>query len=397
MDSILKGIKVLDLTNVYSGPYCTMLLKELGAEVIKVERTGSGDVVRRDAPLTEGSESGTFIILNRGKKSITLNLQNSKGQEIIKQLVQRVDVLVENFSPGTMDKLALGSKELCALNPRLIYASISAYGQTGPRRDYPGFDPVAQAMGGLTSVSGQPDGPPTKCAVSIGDFGTGLYTAYAIMGALFHRQSTGEGQVIDMSLQDCIWMLTSIEFSPTYFIAGKIPQRLGNGHPIMTPGNLYPAKDGSVIISTGVLSMVHRLYTAMGRQDLIDTPLGANQNIRIKHREQIDAIVGDWVKNRTTAEVINELKQADIPCAVVPAFDQVCNDPQLLSRGMITEVEQTISGKIKVPGSVFKLSKTPGQVNYSAPYLGENNQEIFSELLGYSQREIDDLSDNNII
>lgn len=397
MDTILNGIKVLDVTNVYSGPFCTMMLKNFGAEVIKVERVGVGDVVRRDAPLTEGDESGTFIILNRGKKSITLDMKSDKGREIIKQLVQKVDVLVENFSPGTMDKLGLGSKEMCALNPKLIYASISAYGQTGPRRHFPGFDPVAQALGGLTSVSGQPDGPPTKCAVSIGDFSVGLFTAYAILGALFYRQRTGEGQIIDMSLQDCIWLLTSIEFAPTYFLTGKVPQRLGNGHPIMTPGNLYPAKDGSVIICTGVLSMVHRLYTAMGRQDLIDTPLGANQSIRINYREQIDAIVADWTKTQEAAKIVKILEAADIPCVAVPTFDQVCNDEQLISRGMITEIEQEISGKVKVPGSLFKLSKTPGVLDQPAPILGEHNSEILSELLGYSEEEIEALSSDRII
>jgi CoA:oxalate CoA-transferase len=397
LDSILNGIKVLDLTNVYSGPYCSMLLKEFGAEVIKVERTGYGDVVRRDAPLTEAQESGTFVILNRGKKSITLNIATEKGRDIVKQLIKKCDVLLENFSPGTMAKLGLGSKEMCALNPGLIYASLSAYGQTGPRSNYPGFDPVLQSMGGLTSVNGQPDGPPTKCAVSIGDFGTGLYTAYAILGALFYRQKTGRGQIIDMSIQDCVWMLTSIEFSPTYFIAGRVPKRLGNGHPIMSPGNLYPSKDGSVIISTGVLVMVHRLYKAMGREDLINTPLGENQNIRIKYRDQIDAAVTEWTKNKTGEEIERILRKADVPCVVVPTFDKVCHDEQLISRGMITQVEQTMSGKMTVPGSVFKMSETPGNSSYPAPILGESNQEVYGCILGFSDKEIEELSNKQII
>jgi CoA:oxalate CoA-transferase len=397
MESILKDIKVLDLTNVYSGPYCAMLLKEFGAEIIKVERTGFGDVVRRDAPLTEGQESGTFVILNRGKKSITLNIATEKGREIIKKLIAKVDVLLENFSPGTMDKLGLGSDVLCAINPGLVYASLSAYGQTGPRRNYPGFDPVLQAMSGLTSVNGQPDSPPTKCAVSIGDFGTGLYTAYAILGALYYKKCTGKGQTIDMAIQDCLWQLVSIEFSPAYFIAGRVPQRLGNSHPIMTPGNLYPCKDGNVIISTGVLVMVHRLYKAMGREDLINTPLGENQNIRIKYRDQIDAAVTEWTKNKTGKEIENLLRQADVPCVIVPTFDQVCHDEQLIARGMITEVEQVMSGKIKVPGSVFKMSRTPGNVDYPAPMLGEFNQEIYGGLLGMSDKEIEELSNNQII
>jgi len=397
MVGALEGIKVLDFTQVYSGPFCTLLLKDLGAEVIKIERADAGDVVRNDAPLTEGSESGTFIILNRGKKSITLNVKSEKGREICRELAKKADVLVENFSPGTMDKLGLSSQELCKLNPKLIYASISAYGQTGPRRDYVGYDPVAQAMGGLTSVTGFPDSPPTKCAVSIADFSTGLFTALAIVAALQHRTKTGEGQTIDMSLQDCVWLLTSIEFSPTYFLTGKVPQRLGNGHPMMTPGNLYPAKDGYVIISTGTLAQIQRLYRLMGREDLINTPLCANQKERYKYKDQIDAVVAEWTKTGTVEEITTQLKNADIPCSMVPSFDQVCNDPQLLSREMIIEVEQTVSGKVKTPGSLFKLSKTPGDIKSPAPFLGEHNFEVYSSLLGYTEQEIMQLTNEGIV
>jgi len=335
--------------------------------------------------------------LNRGKKSITLDIKSEKGRQICLELAKRVDVIAENFSPGTMDKLGLGSQQLCALNPKLIYASISAYGQTGPRRDYPGFDPVAQAMGGLTSVSGQPDGPPTKCAVAIADFSAGLFAASAIMAALLHRNKTGEGQRIDISLQDCVWLFSSIEFSPTYFLAGKIPPRLGNGHPAMTPGNLYPAKDGWVIISTGVLAQIRRLYTTMGRADLIDTPLCANQKERYKHKDEIDALVSGWTKTLTTSEIEKLLKEADVPCARLPGFDEVCGDPHLISRQMITEVEQAVSGKVKVPGSIFKLSKTPGNPHVPAPFLGEHNQEIYRNMLGRSDQDIAQLSDEGVI
>ncbi len=397
MNGALDGVKVLDFTQVYSGPFCTLMLKDLGAEVIKVERTGSGDIVRQDAPLTVGGESGTFIILNRGKKSITLDIKSKKGHQICLDMVKKVDVLVENFSPGTMDKLGLSSKELCRLNPRLIYASISAYGQSGPRRDFSGYDPVAQAMGGLTAVSGPPDGPPTKCAVAIADFGTGLFTASAILAALYRRSQTGEGQTIDISLQECMWMFTSIEFSPIYFLTGKNPPRLGNGHPAMAPGNLYPAKDGWIIISTGVLSQVRRLYSAMGREDLFETPLCANQQERYQHKAEIDSLVAEWTKIRGADEIVELLGAVDVPCVRVPSFAEICNDPQLISRNMITEVEQTISGKVKVPGSLYKLSKTPGNANLPAPFLGEHNQNVYAGFLGYSQAEIDQLAAEGII
>jgi CoA:oxalate CoA-transferase len=395
MAGALDGIKVLDFTQVYSGPFCTFLLRDLGADVIKVERR-EGDVVRNDAPLTQGLESGTFIILNRGKKSITFNLKSEKGREICRKLAKKVDVVVENFSPGTMDKLGLGSQELCKLNPKLIYASISAYGQTGPRRDDLGYDPVAQAMGGLTSVTGFPD-TPTKCAVAIADFSAGLFTALSITAALMHRMKTGEGQTIDISLQDCVWLLTSIEFSPTYFLSGKIPQRLGNGHPMMTPGNLYPAKDGSVIIATGALAQVQRLFRLIGGEDLVNSPLCSNQKERVKYREQIDTLVTEWTKKRSTEEIVNQLKNIDVPCVKVPTFDEVCNDPQLLSREMIIEVEQTVSGKVKTPGSLFKLSKTPGDVKFPAPFLGEHNMEVYSGMLGYTEQEIMQLTNDGIV
>jgi CoA:oxalate CoA-transferase len=391
----LEGIKVLDFTQVYAGPFCTLLLKDLGAEIIKVERL-EGDAVRSDAPLTKGLESGTFIILNRGKKSITVNLKTEQGRDICRKLAEQVDVVVENFSCGTMDKLGLGSEALRKLNPGLIYASITAYGHTGPRRDDPGYDPVIQAMGGMTSVTGMPD-TPTKCGVAIADFGAGLFTATAIMAAIVHRIKTGEGQAIDISLQDCIWQLTSIEFSPHYFINGKVPPRLGNGHPAMTPGNLYPAKDGSVRIDTGVLGQVQRLYQVMGREDLINTPLASNQKERINYREEIDTLVTEWTKTRSTEEIMTALRGVDVPCVRIPTFDEVCNDPQLKERAMITNVEQTVSGRVTVPGSVFKLSTTPGDVNISAPFLGEHNNEVYSDMLGYSEQEMAELARNGII
>jgi CoA:oxalate CoA-transferase len=397
MAGVLDGIKVLDLTSVYSGPYCTLILKDLGAEVIKLERREAGDLIRYDIPHTEGNEGGPFIILNRGKKSVTIDLKTEKGRNICKELAEKVDVLVENFSPGTMAKLGLDSQVICKLNPKIIYASISAYGQTGPLRDYPGFDPVSQAMGGMISVTGFPD-QPVRSAVSIADFTSGMYAAMSVISALYHRLATGEGQVIDISMQDCVWQLTSIEYAPYYFLNHVEPPRLGNQHAAMIPCNIYVAKDGGrVIINAGVLSQLHRLYTTMGRKDLIDTPLGGNQAVRFQHRKEIDDIVAEWVKTKNTAEIQETLKKADVPCTRVPSFSEVCNDPQLKSRNMIIDVEQTLSGKVKVPGSLFKMSKTPGKIDYAAPFLGENTQEVLSAMLGYTDEQLTKLSDEGII
>jgi CoA:oxalate CoA-transferase len=396
MAGVLDGIKVLDFTQVYSGPFCTMLLRDLGAEIIKIERPGSGDLTRNDIPHTEALEGGNYIILNRGKKSLTVDLKSEEGRNICKELVKKVDVLVENFSPGTMDKLGLNSKVMCAINPKLIYTSISAYGQTGPKRDYPGFDPIAQAMGGMTAVTGFQD-KPTRTGVSIGDFSSGLFTALAVVSALFHRLATGEGQTIDISMQDCIWQLTSVEYSGYYFLNGVEPPRYGNGHSAMIPCNLYLTKDGFVIISAGVLSQVHRLYTAIGRADLINTPLGANQNERFPHRQEIDDVISAWTKTRKTDEITEIMKKADVPCTRLPKFSEVCNDEQLKSRNMIIEVEQALSGKVTVPGSLFKMSKTPGNIQFPAPFLSENTQEVLSEYLGFSEEKIVELSNKGII
>lgn len=396
MAGALRGIRILDFTHIYSGPFCTLILGSLGAEVIKVERTVAGDPIRVDAPRTEGLEGGTFVVLNRGKKSVTLDLGKEQAVEIARRLAARSDVLVENYSPGTMEKLGLDYETLRAANPHLIYASIAAYGQTGPRRDEAGYDPVAQAMGGMTAVTGFPE-QPTKCGVAIADFCTGLFTALAITTAWVHRMSTGEGQRIDMSLQDCVWQLASIEWSPYYFLNGRVPERTGNGHPTMTPGNLYLTADGSVRIDCGALGQVQRLFRLIGGEELESSPMCVPQAERIKHKPQIDALIAEWTRSRRSQEVVDDLRKIDVPCVKVPSFDEVCQDPQLLSREMIVEVEQLVSGKVKVPGSVFKLSRTPGGAALPAPFLGQHNLEVYSGILGYREEEIDRLARDGII
>lgn len=397
MAGALDGIRVLDFTHSLGGPFCTLLLRDLGAEIVKIERPVRGDVVRSRAPLTKALESGTFIILNRGKKSITLNLRSEQGHDICMDLVNKVDVVVENFSPGTMDRLGLGSQELCKLNPELVYASMSAFGHTGPRRAEAGYDPVAQAMGGLITLTGYPDRPPTKAGPPIADLGAGLFTALAIVSALNHRSKTGEGQVIDISMQDAIWLFTAVEFSPYYFINGEVPQRYGNAVPHASPANVYQAKDGFIIIATAELAQVENVFRIIGREDLIGTPLCSQQSERLKRKTEIDAMVEEWTKIRTVKEILTKLRTADVPCSLIPTYDQVCNDPQLLSRDMIIEVEQHLSGKVKVPGSPFKLSRTPGNVNYPASSLGEDNREVYSGMLGYTEQELEKLVKDGII
>jgi crotonobetainyl-CoA:carnitine CoA-transferase CaiB-like acyl-CoA transferase len=393
----LENLTVLDFSRFYAGPYCTMLLRGLGAEVLKVEIPEGGDAARTIPPLTEGEESYIFVILNRGKKSITLNLNTEKGQKIARELVKEADVVVENFSPGVMDRLGLGYKDLKVINTSLIYASISGFGHTGPRSLQPAYDLIAQAMGGLMSVTGFPDNPPTKAGPAIADFWGGLNATVSILAALRHRDRTGEGQAIDISLQDSVWEITAIEHAPLYFLGEGVPQRYGNGGFNYSPYGTYPAKDGHVVIPILTVAQWEKFVKAIGRADLIGVQKYATQRERAVNRDEIDAMVSEWTKARTVIEIVNVLSNAGLPCSPIPTFDQVANDSQLLSRQMIAEVEQTVSGKLKVPGSAVKLSKTPADVSLPAPFLGEHNYEVFCELLGYSEQEIKELADDGII
>ncbi len=397
MARALEGIRVLDLSRMYGGPMCTMLLAELGAEVIKAEMPQAGDGVRNLVPQTQGLESYPFVILNRGKLGITLDLQSEGGRSICKELVGKCDVLVENFTPGVMEDLGLSYEELKPDNPGLIYASISGFGHTGPLRTQVAFDTIIQAMGGLISVNGQPDSPPTKVAPAIADFLGGIYSAIAILAALQYRANTKQGQRIDISMQDCIWAITAIQYLPLYLTTGREPERLGNRMIEVTPFNIYPAKEGYIVIAIVTVGQWQRLLEVIGREEMKDVPEYGSQVDRIKHIDEVDSMVKEWTIERTVDEMITQLRAADLPCAPVPTFGQVASDPQLASRNMQVEVEQTISGKLKVPGSVFKMSQTPGDATQSAPFLGQHNAEVYSKLLGYDTETIDRLQRDGAI
>ena len=397
MPRALDDVKVLDFSRMYAGPFCTMVLRELGAEVIKVEIPGGGDGVRNIPPITQGGESYIFVNLNRGKKSITLNLDTQRGQEISKELVKKVEVVVENFTPGVMDRLGLGYEELKKVNPGLIYASLSGFGHTGPRRLQPAYDTVAQAMGGFMSVTGFPDNPPTKAGPGLADFVSPLYTTISILAALRHREKGGKGQHIDISMQDCIWAITAVQFAAIYFHTGEVPPRVGNRQLEATPFGTFPARDGYVVIAVVTVGQWENFLRVIGREDLIGVEEYATQVERLKRWQEVDAMIEEWTKKRSVKEIVETLNNAHLPCSPVPTFDEVANDPQLLSREMVIEVEQLLSGNLKVPGSVFKLSETPGEAKYSAPFLGEHNYEIFRDLLGYGEAEINKLAQEGII
>jgi len=397
MPKALEDIKILDFSRMYAGPFCTMMLRDLGAEVIKVEIPGSGDGVRNLPPMTEGEEAYIFVNINRGKKSITLNLTTPRGQEIAREMVKKVDVLVENFTPEVMGRLGMGYEDLKKINPSLIYASLSGFGHTGPYCNRPAFDTVAQAMGGLMSITGFKDGPPVKTGPSLADFISALFLTIAVLSALHYHDRNGTGQHIDISMQDCIWALTSIQFAPHYFLTGEAPQRVGNGQVEATPFNVYPAKDGHVIIAIVTVGQWQKFVRVIGREDLLEVKEYATQAERINYRQEMDALVEEWTKTRSVKEILDTLNDADLPCSPVPTFDQVANDPQLLSREMIIEVEQLLSGTLKVPGSVFKMSETPGGLKNPAPFLGEHNFDIYAEMLGYSEQEISKLTEDGTI
>lgn len=397
MPGALDGIKVLDFTRMYAGPFCTMLLAELGADVIKVEIPEAGDAVRTLPPLIPGMESYIFVILNRGKRSITLNLDAEEGRSLYRQLVSKCDILVENFTPGVMANLGLDYNGLKTINPGLIYTSISGFGHTGPQRNRVAFDTIIQAMGGLVSVNGLPDSPPTKVAPAIADFLGGIYGAVSTLGALQHRHRTNEGQFIDISMQDCVWAVTAIQYLPGYVLTGQEPKKLGNGQVEVTPFNIYPAKDGYVVIGIVTVGQWQRFLEVIGREELKNVPEYATQNTRINHVATIDAMVEQWTRERTVNEVLSQLMAADLACAPIPTFSQVANDEQLVYRNMQVEVEQLIGGKLKVPGSVFKMSQTPGDATKSASFLGQHNLEVYSELLGYSAETIARLQSQGVI
>jgi len=397
MPGALSGVRVADFSRMYAGPYCSMILRELGAEVIKIEFRESGDACRTIPPITEAGEGYVFSILNRGKKSITLEMREKEGQEIARGLVKKSDILLENFTPGVMERLGLGYGEASKLNPRLIYASLSGFGQTGPNASKSAFDTVAQAMGGLMSVTGFPDSPPTKCGPPIADLSGGAYTVIAILAALQHRNTSGQGQHVDISLQDCIWLTTAVETIAPYALSGQSAGRIGNMHPNIVPWNNYTAKDGYIVLCIVTVGQWQKMAEVMGRPDLIEDPDSLPLASRVQRREEIDGLVADWVKDRTVAEVQKLMDEASLPCAPVMDTAQLVNDPHIQSRQMVVEVEQMLSGPLKMPGSVFKLSATPGDPLMPAPFLGENNSEVYGDLLGYSEEKIEELLAREII
>ncbi len=382
----LKGLRVVDMTRVLAGPFCTMLLGDMGAEVIKVEGPGKGDDARDYPPFLRGI-SAYFANLNRNKKSIVLDLKKPEAREILIGLLKKADVLLENFKPGAMDRLGLGYEAIRAVNPGIVYASISGFGQYGPYRDRPGYDIIGQAMGGLMSVSGWPDSPPTRTGTAMADIVAGLNACIGILAALRGRERTGVGERIDVALVDS--MVSAMEtVIQIYLVEGRIPQRVGNRYEFIAPYDSFRAADGWVVIGVGGQEVWKRFCRVIGREDLIDDPAFATNKVRVQNVVRLEEIVTEWTSARTMADIISLLMEASVPCSPILNVDQICNDPHIAkAREMITEMDHPLEGRMNVVSCPIKFTSMKPTIRSTAPAHGEHNEQVLTGILGLSKEE----------
>lgn len=391
----LQGIKVLDLTRVLAGPYCTMMLGDLGAEVIKVETPTIGDDSRHFGPYQHG-ESAYFMSLNRNKQSITLNLKTDEGKKILKEFVKKVDIIVENYRPGTMEKLGLGYDVLKEINPKIIYAAASGFGHTGPYSLRPAYDGVVQAMGGIMSITGEKDGEPTRVGPSIGDIGAGLFTAIGTLAALNHRNVTGVGQKVDVAMLDCqVAMLENA--IARYVVTGEVPRPAGNRHTSIVPFEPFETSNGKIVVAVGNDQIWKRYCQVTGLDALIEDPKFAKNPDRNKNYDELRPLIAEKMMGKTTEEWMKILDDNGVPNGPINYIDAVLEDEQVKAREMIVEVEHPIAGKLKMPGVAIKLSETPGAVVAPAPVLGQHTSEILQRFFGYSEAEIEDLYEKGVL
>jgi crotonobetainyl-CoA:carnitine CoA-transferase CaiB-like acyl-CoA transferase len=396
MNAPLEGIKVLDVSRVLAGPFCCMVLGDMGADVVKVERVERGDDSRSVGDKV-GGESLYFLTMNRNKRGVTLDFRNPAGLALLKSLVAEADVLVENFRAGTMEAMGCGYDVLKEINPRLVMASISGFGQDGPYADYACFDMIAQAMGGLLDLTGEPDRPPVTTGTFLVDYSTGLYAAIGILGALRARETTGLGQHVDVALLDTAasFLITAI---PEFKLLGKKMTRRGNRDRYCAPANLFLAKDDRwVFIASATDGLFPRLVKAMGREDVLENPHFAKNEARMQNVEENEKFLGDWVKTRTADEVVDLLRPAGLPCAKVATIDEVVEDPQLRHREMLVEIEHPTVGRFPTHGVNIKLSETPGSIRRPPPLLGQHNEEVLAEWLGLDAEAVAQLKTSHVI
>jgi formyl-CoA transferase len=392
----LTDLLVLDLSRVLAGPFATMMLADLGATVIKVERPGSGDDTRQWGPPFAGGESAYYLSINRNKKSLTVNLKHEQGRQIVRELAGRADVLVENWRVGTMESWGLGYAALRADNPGLIYCSISGYGQTGPYRERPGYDFIIQAEGGIMSITGPVEGPPTKVGVAIVDLTAGMYATIAILAALHERERSGQGQYIDTALLDAqVSWLANV--GSNFLVSGQRPARYGNAHANIVPYEPFPTADGWLAVGVGNDGQWQKLCALADWEDLAQDLRFATNPQRVAHRDTLVPILHTRFRARPSAEWQAALLEAGIPCGPINAIDQVFADPQVLARDMLVELPHPTAGTVRLAGSPLKLSRTPVRIETPPPLLGEHSDEVLRTYLGYSEAEITALRQAGVI
>lgn len=394
----LKGVKVLDLSRVLTGPYCTMLLADLGAEVIKVERKEVGDDTRHWGPpfVGETNESAYFICANRNKKSLTIDMKNEEGLRLIYDLVKQCDVVVENFRVGVVKKLKLDYETLREINPRLIYASITGFGQTGPKKDYPGYDFVIQGMGGIMSITGEPTGAPMKVGVAIDDIVAGLFATIAINSALYRREHTGLGDYIDVSLLDSqvAWLAN---IGSSYLLTKKLPYRYGNAHASIVPYQAFKASDQYFIICVGNNEQWKRLCNAIGQPELGDDLRFATNPVRVENREKVVKILSEAFEKETADYWVDALFKAGVPAGPINDLGQVFSDPQVRHREMVVKAfHPSVGDEIEMVGNPIKLAQTEPMAFVAPPLLGQHVDSIL-ESFGYTREKIEELKAKNVI
>jgi len=402
----LQGIKVLDLSRVLAGPWCTQTLADLGADVIKVERPGTGDDTRawgppflQDDQGRETAESAYYLGANRNKRSLTVDLSTPQGQALVRRLARRCDVVVENFKVGDMARYGLDAASLQALHPGLIYCSITGFGQTGPYRERAGYDYAVQGLGGLMSVTGErddlPGGGPQKVGVAVADLFTGLYATVAILAALRHREHTGEGQVIDMALLDTqVAMLANL--GANYLVSGKVPRRAGNAHQNIVPYQVFEVADGHLILAVGNDGQFRKFCEVAGCAELASDTRFAHNADRVRHRETLVPLLAERLKRRRKDEWLAALEAEKVPCGAINSLNDVFADPQVLARGMTSTVPHPLNAKLKLVSSPMKLSATPVTLRHAPPMLGQHTMEVLGES-GLSADEINTLREQGII
>lgn len=389
----LNGIKVLDLTRVLSGPYCTMMLADMGARVIKIEQPGKGDDTRAWGPPFVEGESAYFLSINRNKESVTLDFKQHAGRQILDRLLADADVVVENFRPGTLTKLGLDYESLAPLHPRLIYCSISGFGHTGPRHREAGYDAVMQGEGGLMSITGTADGPPVRLGVAIADIVSGMFAAQGITAALLVRERTGRGQKIDIAMLDSVVALLSYQ-AGIYFTSNKAPRRQGNRHPTIVPYETFPAADGEFVLAVGNDDQWRRFCDVAGLQR--DERFATNRQ-RVEQYDQLKPLLDTTLRAQPRAHWIEKLTAAGVPCGSVRNLHEVFSDPQVVARQMVAELEHASAGMLKLIGTPLKFSETQSAIRTAPPLLGQQTDAVLSGDLGLSADEIAALRAQRVI